>query len=466
MDVSIIIVNYNTKQLLSNCLNSIKDKTKDIEYEIIVVDNNSHDGSQEMLKNDFPWVRLIESKENLGFGRANNLGMKNAQGKYFFLLNSDTILVNNAIKDFYDYSESHPGFGALGSILLDKNLKPCHSYGKFPTQLRTLKDALAKYLRFLKDKNKFHPEMNSCPLEVEYITGADLWISRNVFERTSGFDPDYFMYFEESDWQKRMDDIGLKRYIIPGPKIIHLEGGSDSSKSHIWSPNRLKNFYKSQKIYHHKHFNKWTYPLFRIAYLVINTPSLIMLTIVKNKGGVQRNNQNSVAPIEVIRKRASYDHSIKRYIRILLFWFTNAIPFSRFKRASLFRRLGVDIEPGTARLGTVNVDTLHPEDIHIGKGTAIANGVTLLTHFYDPKNLNEHAFYRGEIHIGRNCYIGSNTIFTKPVTVGDGVVIGAGSVVTKDIPPYEVWAGVPAKFICKRYDDLSQIPSSENFKPR
>lgn len=285
MDVSIIIVNYNTKQLLSNCLNSIKDKTKDIEYEIIVVDNNSHDGSQEMLKNDFPWVRLIESKENLGFGRANNLGMKNAQGKYFFLLNSDTILVNNAIKDFYDYSESHPGFGALGSILLDKNLKPCHSYGKFPTQLRTLKDALAKYLRFLKDKNKFHPEMNSCPLEVEYITGADLWISRNVFERTSGFDPDYFMYFEESDWQKRMDDIGLKRYIIPGPKIIHLEGGSDSSKSHIWSPNRLKNFYKSQKIYHHKHFNKWTYPLFRIAYLVINTPSLIMLTIVKNKGG-------------------------------------------------------------------------------------------------------------------------------------------------------------------------------------
>lgn len=285
MDVSVVIVNYNTKQLLADCLNSISEKTVGIEYEVIVVDNDSHDGSQEMLKCDFPWVRLIESKDNLGFGKANNLGMKNAGGKYLFLLNSDTILVNNAIKEFYDYSESHPGFGALGSILLDKNLKPCHSYGKFPTQLRTLKDALAKYLRFLKDKNKFHPEMNSCPLEVEYITGADLWISRNVFERTSGFDPDYFMYFEESDWQKRMDDIGLKRYIIPGPKIIHLEGGSDSSKSHIWSVNRLKNLYKSQKIYHHKHFNKWTYPLFRIAYLIINTPSLIILTIVKKGKG-------------------------------------------------------------------------------------------------------------------------------------------------------------------------------------
>lgn len=284
MDVSVIIVSYNTKQLLSDCLNSIKEKTIDVKYEVIVIDNNSNDGSQEMLKRNFPWVRLIDSKENLGFGKANNLGMKNAKGKYFFLLNSDTILVNNAVKEFFDYSETHTGFGALGSILLDKDLKPCHSYGKFPTQLSTLKEALAKYLRFLKDKQKFHPDEISEPIEVEYITGADLWIPKSVFDNTGGFDPDYFMYFEESDWQKRMDDIGLMRYVIPEPRIIHLEGGSDSSKSHIWSPNRLKNFYKSQKVYHHKHFNKWTYPLFRIAYWIINTPSLIMLTFVKNGG--------------------------------------------------------------------------------------------------------------------------------------------------------------------------------------
>lgn len=163
-------------------------------------------------------------------------------------------------------------------------------------------------------------------------------------------------------------------------------------------------------------------------------------------------------------KRAKYDKSLKRYFRSILFWFTNIIPFSRFKRADLYRWLGVDIEKGTVRLGTVSIDTLHPEDVHIGAGTAIANGCILLTHFYDPSFLDEHAFKRGNLHIGRRCYIGSNVIFSKPVHVGDGAVIGAGSIVTKDIPPYEIWAGVPAKFIKKRYRDLSDIPT--NFKPR
>lgn len=148
MDISVIIVNYNTKQLLSECLNSIKDKTFGVDYEVIVVDNESKDGSQEMLIKDFPWARLIESGENLGFGKANNLGMSLAKGKYFLLLNSDTLLVNNAIKEFYDYAEANPGFGALGSVLLGQDNRPCHSYGKFITPGSELKAALSKYFRF------------------------------------------------------------------------------------------------------------------------------------------------------------------------------------------------------------------------------------------------------------------------------------------------------------------------------
>ena len=164
--------------------------------------------------------------------------------------------------------------------------------------------------------------------------------------------------------------------------------------------------------------------------------------------------------------RAYYDHSLKRYLRLFLFWLTNVIPFSRFKRADLYRWLGVDIEPGVVRLGIINMDTLHPEDVHIGAGTAIANGCVLLTHFFDPSILNEHAFNRGSLYIGRNCYIGSNVIFSKSVKIGDGAVIGAGSVVTKDVPPYEIWAGVPARFIKKRYTDISEILSLNSFKPR
>lgn len=286
MDVSIIIVNYNTKQLLSDCLSSIKEKTFGIEYEVIVVDNDSTDGSQEMLRQDFQWVRLVESGENLGFGKANNLGMSVANGKYFFLLNSDTLLINNAVKHFFDYAESNSDFGALGSILLGSDNKPCHSYGRFITPLSELRFVIAKYLRFLKDKSNLLPELVSSPKEVDYITGADLWVPRSVYKSLGGFDPQFFMYCEEVDWQKRMADAGLKRLIIPNPKIIHLEGGSDNSKSRIWSTNRLKNIYTSKKIYYHKHFNKWIYPFFRIIYCILNTPSLIMLTMVKN-GGVR-----------------------------------------------------------------------------------------------------------------------------------------------------------------------------------
>lgn len=129
----------------------------------------------------------------------------------------------------------------------------------------------------------FKPDEVTQPKEVEYITGADLWISKEVYEKTGGFDPDYFMYFEESDWQYRMSQLGLKRFVIPGPEIIHLEGGTDSSKSSIWSYSRLKNFYASQKIYQRKHFNKWIYPFYRLIYLILNTPRIIMLTIIKNR---------------------------------------------------------------------------------------------------------------------------------------------------------------------------------------
>lgn len=166
-------------------------------------------------------------------------------------------------------------------------------------------------------------------------------------------------------------------------------------------------------------------------------------------------------------ERAKYDNGIKRYVRLIAFKLLTTLPVSRFMRADLFRKLGVDIEKGTVRIGKIHIDTLHPEDIHIGSGTAIADGCTLLTHYYDVHNLKEHAYWRGEIHIGRNCYVGSNTIFSKPVTIGDGAVIGAGSVVTKDIPPYQVWAGVPARFICNRFNDESEIPTDTSiFKPR
>lgn len=273
IEVSIIIVNYNTLHLLQECISSIYKHTRKNSIEIIVVDNQSIDGSVEMLRTTFPTVIIIENKENQGFGRANNLGSKRAHGKYLFYLNSDTILLNDAISIFFKYAENtNEGIGALGCILTGPDGNTCHSYGKMITPGYELKNAIARYLRFLKPRWLTRPDKVRKPLSVDYITGADLFVPRKVFEKTGGFDPDYFMYCEEVDWQKRMDAIGLKRLIIPGPEIIHLEGGSDSNKKPTWSQTRISNIQKSRKIFYKKHFNKSILPIFLVFQSILQLP--------------------------------------------------------------------------------------------------------------------------------------------------------------------------------------------------
>ena len=164
-------------------------------------------------------------------------------------------------------------------------------------------------------------------------------------------------------------------------------------------------------------------------------------------------------------KRAKPIRGIKRIGRIFLHLIIHNFPLSMHQRANLYKLMGVNIGKGNL-MGKGIVVVINPEYIYIGCGSTITRGTVLLTHFYDTTNLKEHAYYRGKIHIGKNCYIGVNTIFTKPVTIGDGAVIGAGSVINKDIPPYQVWAGVPARFICNRYKDTSEIPANtDDFKP-
>ena len=139
LDVSIIIVSYNTRELTINCLKSIYKNTKDISFEVIVSDNGSTDGSVEMIKTEFPQVVLIENNANLGFGAANNRGLAVAKGKYVFYLNSDTVILNNCLKIFYDYWENSPEkdkIGALGTNLLDANRNIAPSSSGFISYMR------------------------------------------------------------------------------------------------------------------------------------------------------------------------------------------------------------------------------------------------------------------------------------------------------------------------------------------
>lgn len=154
LDVSIIIVNYNTKKLLADCLASIYEQTNDIDFEVIVSDNASVDGSIEMLKADFPQVILIENNVNLGFGAANNRGLAIAKGKYIFYLNSDTILLNNSVKIFFDYWEKNgekDNIGALGGALFSADMKYAGYGGNFSTLNHKLKVAFIDFLRVYKN---------------------------------------------------------------------------------------------------------------------------------------------------------------------------------------------------------------------------------------------------------------------------------------------------------------------------
>lgn len=238
IEVSIVIVNYNTYRLIQNCLKSVYEQTKDIDFEVIVSDNGSIDGSIEMIKQEFPQVILIENNANLGFGAANNRGLKLAKGKYIFYLNSDTILLNNAVKIFYDYWENSPEkdkIGAIGANLLNEKKEIIHSYGRFPRVWNEIRmmirriiiadiKLILKLLRIDYRKYSKKIEYSKYVGEVEYITGADLFVKNNGF---AYYDERFFLYYEETNMQWQMMGNGLKRLIIDGPQIIHLEGGSD-----------------------------------------------------------------------------------------------------------------------------------------------------------------------------------------------------------------------------------------------
>lgn len=238
MDVSIIIVSYNTKDVIRKCLESIYEHTHDINFEVIVSDNGSTDGSIEMLKTAYPQVILIENNANLGFGAANNRGLEIAKGKYVFYLNSDTVLLNNAVKIFFDYWETSPEkekIGALGSVLLNENLETMHSGAPFPSYKsfckiqakRLVYHIIKSFLIVLQLSFLYEKKRKKIPAKVFVkigdtegdITGADLFVLNNTYAR---FDENFFMYCEETDLELRLKENGLKRIIIDGPKIQHL----------------------------------------------------------------------------------------------------------------------------------------------------------------------------------------------------------------------------------------------------
>lgn len=270
MKVSVIIVNYNTLHVLRPCLDSIIEQTAGIDYEIIVVDNGSTDGSIEALSGDNR-VILIPTGENLGFGRANNRGVEQAKGDYIFFLNSDTLLKNNAIKMLYDFAQQYQGkLGALGCILEDRQGNRIHSYGPFPKMgndfHKFLWIPILKGLRLYQQPAIEYPKHWS---KVDYVTGADLFVSRQVLDECGSFHPAFFMYYEESEMQHRFQLHGYDNILLNGPEIVHLEGeGGKAGKQSKF----IRDTYRQERslfIYFKLTEPRWKYYLYRIIHPVL-----------------------------------------------------------------------------------------------------------------------------------------------------------------------------------------------------
>lgn len=275
-DVSIIIVSYNTSELTLQCVKSIYAFTKGVSFEVIVVDNASSDNTVCQLREQCPAVIVVENDENLGFGRANNKGSEIAQGKYLLFLNSDTYLLDNAIKAFFDFAERNTSdlhIGCLGGILLDKEKNIGNSGSCFPnSNILWLKCLAIHHTEKDYQMKKIKRSIANEYAQIDYVIGADMFIKKETFQAVKGFDHDFFMYFEESDLQKRLVDLGYVNYIISRVKIVHLEGAS----MNVTNKKRIM-VAQSMFKYMRKHQSFLCFHIFKFIYICLELLKTIRL---------------------------------------------------------------------------------------------------------------------------------------------------------------------------------------------
>ena len=253
--ISIIIVNYNVRYFLQQCLFSVRAATKNIAAEVFVVDNNSSDGSIEMLQETFPEVVLIANKQNVGFSKANNQAIKIAKGEYILLLNPDTVVEETTFASVCNFMDEHNDAGGLGVLMIDGkgNFLPESKRGLPTPQVALYKisglsalfpesKTFGKYHLGYLDKNKTH--------EVDVLSGAFMLLRKSVIEKIGMLDEEYFMYGEDIDLSYRITLAGYKNYYYSGTKIIHYKGESTKKTS----VNYVFVFYKAMVIFAKKHF--------------------------------------------------------------------------------------------------------------------------------------------------------------------------------------------------------------------
>ncbi|HON58920.1 MAG TPA: glycosyltransferase family 2 protein [Smithella sp.] len=296
-ELSIIVVNWNTRDLLRNCLRSVYETVTDLCYEIIVVDNASTDGSLEMLEKEFPGVNRIVNRQNRGFGRANNQAFAIMKGRYALLLNTDTMVTSVAVGKLWQFMETHQDVGIVGGQLLNADGSKQNSVASFPNLMSLLLNMpLLEYVCPRKYPSKRYS--HAAPIEVDSVIGACMMIRKEALEQAGFFDERYFFFFEETDLARSIRLKGWKVYHVPDAFIYHLQGQSigDSAKSRM-------EFYRSRYQFLKKWHGRSYFSLAKIiifSRLLVNYVSSLLLAVLTLGMNRKAKNKATVC-LELIR---------------------------------------------------------------------------------------------------------------------------------------------------------------------
>jgi len=271
--ISVIIVSFNTKEILHDCIQSLLKNLKDVNFEIIIVDNGSSDGSKGFLKTltkKNNKIRCFFMDKNLGFGGANNYAMERSKGGYLLLINPDVFIKNEVIQKVAKWMDENKSYGAASANLYNKDGSMQGTGGYFPTLVRVFSWMTIQDIPFVDDLIKpFHPLKPNFPLsgerfyasekDLDWLTGAFLMIRRDAYKDTGFFDPDFFMYTEEVEYCLRLKMKGWGVRYLPYDGIIHLGAASAGTKMSI-----LSEFEGVKKLYK-KHYSSWQFPILKLV---------------------------------------------------------------------------------------------------------------------------------------------------------------------------------------------------------
>ena len=257
MDLSVIIVNWNTRCLLLQCLRSLYESIAALTFEIVVIDNGSEDGSADKVERLFPAVQLVRNAANVGFAAANNDGIRLSRGSHLVLLNSDTIVSPGALETMVSFMRGHSDVGALGCQLLNADGSPQDSFADFPT--------LWSALRGSDFRQHVYPLDEDDALQVDAVSGACLMVRREVIDRVGGLDESFALFGEEMDWCYRIQSAGWRVCSLPRAQVVHLLGQS-RSRLPVYS---YVNLHRSRVLFFTKHYGVSSARTLRIGYVLI-----------------------------------------------------------------------------------------------------------------------------------------------------------------------------------------------------